>query len=53
MTENAKKIKPETLTSIFNIMDSCALNEKMKEIDELHYTKKKIFISSPFSRKAR
>lgn len=54
MTENAKKIKPgNSDESIFNIMDSCALNEKNeKKLMNYIIQKKKIFISSPFSRKA-
>lgn len=54
MTENAKKIKPgNSDESIFNIMDSCALSEKNeKKLMNYIIQKKKIFISSPFSRKA-
>ena len=54
MTEKAKKIKPgNSDESIFKIMDSCALDEKdEKKLINYIIKKKKIFISSPFSRKA-
>jgi N-acetylneuraminate synthase len=54
MTEKAKKIKPgNSDESIFKIMDSCALDEKdEKKLMNYIIKKKKIFISSPFSRKA-
>ena len=54
MTEIAKKIKPgNSDESIFNIMSSCALNEKdEKKLMNYIIQNKRIFISSPFSRKA-
>ena len=54
MTEKTKKIKPgNSDESIFKIMDSCALDEKdEKKLMNYIIQKKKIFISSPFSRKA-
>jgi N-acetylneuraminate synthase len=54
MTKEAKRIIPShTKESIFEIMQSCALNEKDEnELKEYVEQKKMIFISTPFSRAA-
>jgi len=51
--EASNIIPPHTKESIFDIMKSCALNEK-DELDLMNYVKSKgaVFISSPFSREA-
>ena len=54
MSSAAKKVIPgHTKESIYEIMESCSLNEE-EEIELQHYTERKglIFISTPFSRAA-
>ena len=54
MSEEAKKIKPgNSNTNIYNIIKKCSLNEE-NEYKLMKYiqSKKRIFISTPFSRKA-
>jgi|TARA_B110001452_G_scaffold235320_1_gene214055 N-acetylneuraminate synthase len=54
MIQEAKKIKPgNSNKSIYKIMNDCALNENdEKKLMKYILQKKKIFISSPFSREA-
>ena len=54
MVNEAKRIKPgNSKKSIYSIMSKCALNENdEKKLMKYVFQKKRIFISTPFSRKA-